>query len=142
LGSNKKKDRRITAFKDKGKSYFIRNYGDYLKVIPEIINHLIPIRRLEEMIIHFPTIHTNFWDAVIAVPLVLVVTQMIKIFLKTPKKFIPTLALVIGLLISIFISHPNNLIAGLFMGWFYGYAAIGSYASLKTTIISFRQKYQ
>jgi hypothetical protein len=102
----------------------------------------MPIRRLEEIIIHFPTIHTNFWDAVIAVPIVLVVTQLIKIFLKVPKKFIPTLALVIGLFISIFISHPHNLIAGLFMGWFYGYAAIGTYASLKTTIISFRQKYQ
>jgi cell shape-determining protein MreD len=88
---------------------------------------------------HFPTIHTNFWDAVIAVPLVLILTQLIKIFLHAPKKFIPTIALALGLIISIFYSHRHNLIAGLFMGWFYGYAAIGSYASLKTTIISFRK---
>lgn len=27
---------------------------------------------------HFPTIHTNFWDAVIAVPIVMIVTQILK----------------------------------------------------------------
>ncbi|KAB2333963.1 hypothetical protein [Bacillus mesophilum] len=88
----------------------------------------------------FPTIHTNFWDAVIAVPLVLVLTQLFKTFVKIPKTYIPTIALFFGLLISIFISHRNHLVAGIFMGWFYGYAAIGSYSSLKTTIISFRKK--
>ncbi|WP_342429597.1 hypothetical protein [Neobacillus sp. FSL H8-0543] len=88
----------------------------------------------------FPTIHTNFWDAVIAVPAVLVLTQLIKVILKVPKKFIPTVAVIIGLCISIFISHRHNLIAGIFMGWFYGSAAIGSYASLKTTIMAFRSK--
>lgn len=88
----------------------------------------------------FPTIHTNFWDAVIAVPSVLVLTQLIKIFLKLPKQFVPSIALIIGLAISIFISHRHNIVAGLFMGWFYGYAAIGSYASLKTTVMYFRNK--
>ena len=85
----------------------------------------------------FPTIHTNFWDAVIAVPSVMIITQMIKMLLKVPKKFIPTIALIIGLVFSIFISHRESFVAGIFMGWFYGYAAIGSYASLKTTLISF-----
>ena len=33
----------------------------------------------------FPIIHTNFWDAVTAVPIILIVTQIIKIFLKVPK---------------------------------------------------------
>lgn len=88
----------------------------------------------------FPTIHTNFWDAVIAVPIVLVATQIIKVFFKLSKKFIPTIALLIGLIISIFISHPHHLFAGVFMGWFYGYAAIGSYASLKTTLKAYREK--
>ncbi|MFC3885876.1 hypothetical protein ACFOU2_21325 [Bacillus songklensis] len=87
----------------------------------------------------FPTIHTNFWDAVIGVPIVLILTQLIKIFLKVKRKFIPTIALIIGLIISVFFSHPHNLIAGIFMGFFYGYAAIGSYSSLKTTILSFRK---
>ena len=86
----------------------------------------------------FPTIHTNFWDAVIAVPSVMIITQMIKMLPKVPKKFIPTIALIIGLVFSIFISHRESFVAGIFMGWFYGYAAIGSYASLKTTLISFR----
>src|SRR3954451_2489869 len=86
----------------------------------------------------FPTIHTNFWDAVIAVPSVMIMTQMIKMLLKVPKKFIPTIALIIGLIFSVFISHRESFVAGIFMGWFYGYAAIGSYASLKTTLISFR----
>jgi cell shape-determining protein MreD len=86
----------------------------------------------------FPTIHTNFWDAVMAVPSVMIITQIIKVLLKVQKKFVPTIALIIGLIISIFISHRDNLVTGIFMGWFYGYAAIGSYASLKTTIIAFR----
>ena len=58
----------------------------------------------------FPTIHTNFWDAVIAVPSVMIITQMIKMFLKVQKKYIPTIALIIGLIISIFISHRNPLL--------------------------------
>ncbi|MGG3562130.1 hypothetical protein ABES03_11060 [Neobacillus rhizosphaerae] len=87
----------------------------------------------------FPTIHTNFWDAVIAVPLVMLLTQLIKIFLKLPRKFIPTVAQLLGLGISIFISHRHHLFAGVFMGWFYGSAAIGAYASLKTTLMAFRR---
>lgn len=88
----------------------------------------------------FPTIHTNFWDAVIAVPAVMVLTQLVKIFFHIPKRFIPLFALLLGLLISIFISHRHHLTAGIFMGWFYGYAAIGNYAALKTSIIAFRKK--
>lgn len=87
----------------------------------------------------FPTIQTNFWDAIIAVPTVLILTQILKILLKIKKKYVPIVALIIGLCFSIFISHPKHLVAGIFMGWFYGYAAIGSYASLKTTIKAFRK---
>ncbi|MCM3768492.1 hypothetical protein [Neobacillus niacini] len=86
----------------------------------------------------FPTIQTNFWDAVIAVPLIMIITEILKVILKIPKKFVPTIALILGLSISIFISHRHHLVAGIFMGWFYGYAAIGSYASLKTALLSFR----
>ena len=88
----------------------------------------------------FPTIHTNFWDAIIAVPIIIVLTQLLKIFLKINKKYVSLIALGLGLCISVFISHRNDLIAGIFMGWFYGYAAIGSYASLKTAITSFRSE--
>ncbi|XBO85252.1 hypothetical protein AAGG52_12920 [Bacillus licheniformis] len=88
----------------------------------------------------FPIIHTNFWDAVTAVPIILIVTQIIKVFLKVPKKYVPSIALALGLIISVCISHRNSLVAGVFMGGFYGYAAIGSYASLKTTISSYRNK--
>lgn len=35
----------------------------------------------------FPTIHTNFWDAVIAVPVVLILTQLIKMLIKPSKSF-------------------------------------------------------
>jgi hypothetical protein len=90
--------------------------------------------------VDFPTIHTNFWDAVIAVPIVMLITQLIKVLFKVKKKYVPTIALIIGLGISVFISHRHSLIAGLFMGWFYGYAAIGSYASLKTTLLAFRKQ--
>ncbi|SDJ09429.1 hypothetical protein [Salimicrobium halophilum] len=88
----------------------------------------------------FPTIQTNFWDAVIAIPAIMGVTQSVKVVFKIPKIIVPTVALIIGLLLSIFISHRGDLLAGVFMGWFYGYATVGSYASLKTSIISFRQK--
>ncbi|GIN41502.1 hypothetical protein [Heyndrickxia oleronia] len=88
---------------------------------------------------HFPIIHTNFWDAVIAVPIVMILTQLIKIFLDVPKKFIPSVALVLGLIISLFLSHRHSLTAGIFMGWFYGYGAIGNYAALKTSIKAYRE---
>ncbi|WP_090831539.1 MULTISPECIES: hypothetical protein [unclassified Bacillus (in: firmicutes)] len=89
---------------------------------------------------NLPIIHTNIWDAVIAVPVVMLLTQMVKVFFKVKKVFIPSIALIIGLLISIFISHPGKLAAGILMGWLYGYAAVGSYASLKTTLITYRNK--
>ncbi|KHE67698.1 hypothetical protein [Halobacillus sp. BBL2006] len=89
---------------------------------------------------HFPVIHTNFWDAVIAVPSVLILTQLIKILFPIPKPLVPSLANVIGLIISIFIAHPHNWWAGVFMGFFYGNAAVGAYASLKTSFIAYKRK--
>ncbi|WP_088043140.1 hypothetical protein [Bacillus sp. EAC] len=90
----------------------------------------------------FPTIHTNFWDAIVAVPVVMVLTQLLKIFFHIKRKYVPLIALILGLCFSIFISHRQSLISAIFMGWFYGYAAIGSYASLKTGIKSFRKEYK
>lgn len=86
----------------------------------------------------FPDIHTNFWDAVIAVPLVVVLTQILKIF-PIPRKYFPTIATVIGFVISVFFSHRGDLSAGLFMGGFYGTAAVGLYSSLKTAWISYHK---
>ncbi|TDL31768.1 hypothetical protein E2R51_11115 [Jeotgalibacillus sp. S-D1] len=86
---------------------------------------------------NFPTIHTNFWDAVIAIPIIVIIVQILKVRFKIPKKYIPTMANAFGLIISIFISHKGNLAAGVFMGFFYGAAAVGTYASLKTSIIAF-----
>ncbi|MBA9025210.1 hypothetical protein [Peribacillus huizhouensis] len=88
----------------------------------------------------FPTIHTNFWDGVIAVPVVIILTQLIKIFFHIPKQYVPTIAVIIGLLFSVLISHRHDLMAGIFMGFFYGNAAIGGYASLKNTLAYWRQK--
>ncbi|WLR61809.1 hypothetical protein [Guptibacillus hwajinpoensis] len=88
----------------------------------------------------FPVIHTNFWDAVLAIPLVMILTQLIKIFTPIPRTFVPTLAIILGLLISVFYSHRHHLVAGLFMGYFYGYAAIGNYASLKTSLLALQKK--
>ena len=92
------------------------------------------------MPLDFPTIKTNLWDAIFAIPIIILLTQLIKVYFKLPKWFVPTIALLFGLGISIFISHKHNTFGGIFMGWFYGYAAIGSYASLKTNIIAFRNK--
>lgn len=86
----------------------------------------------------FPIIHTNIWDAIIAVPLVVLFTQILKKFLPIRKFFIPSVASGIGLVISIFFAHRQNLWAGIFMGFFYGNAAVGLYASLKTQINAYR----
>lgn len=56
----------------------------------------------------FPTIHTNFWDAIIAVPFVMIVTQIIKKRLRIKPIWIPTIALLIGLVLSIFIAHRKK----------------------------------
>ena len=88
----------------------------------------------------FPTIKTNLWDVLLAVPIILLLTQFIKVIFKVPKWLVPSIALILGLGISIFISHKHNILAGIFMGWFYGYAAIGTYASLKTNLITYRNK--
>ncbi|WP_423410278.1 hypothetical protein AABM38_10260 [Heyndrickxia sp. MSNUG] len=88
----------------------------------------------------FPIIHTNFWDAVVAVPVIILATQLLKILMHIRKPFVPALANLIGLVISIFIAHPNNLWAGIFMGFFYGNAAVGVYSSLKTQIRAYRNE--
>lgn len=87
----------------------------------------------------FPIIHTNFWDGVIAVPLIVILTQFFKLF-PIPRKYFPTIASIIGFSISIFYSHRHNLSAGLFMGSFYSAAAVGTYASLKTSWIAFKNR--
>ncbi|WP_079508668.1 hypothetical protein [Mesobacillus jeotgali] len=86
----------------------------------------------------FPIIHTNFWDAIIAIPVVILATQILKVLLPIPRVFVPGIANLIGLIISVFIAHPHNLWAGIFMGFFYGNAAVGAYASLKTQILAYR----
>lgn len=86
----------------------------------------------------FPIIHTNIWDSLWAVPVIIVLTEIIKIMLPIRPQYVPTIAAAIGLIISIFISHPQDLYAGIFMGFFYSGAAIGSYASLKTSIRAYR----
>lgn len=87
---------------------------------------------------NFPDIRTNFWDAVIAVPLTVILTQVFKL-LPIPRKYFPTIATTIGFIISIFFSHRGDLSAGLFMGGFYGSAAIGLYSSLKTAWLSHKK---
>ncbi len=90
---------------------------------------------------NFPTIHTNFWDAIFAVPVVLIITQLIKVLLPIPRTLIPTVASVIGLIISIFFAHKGDLGAGIFMGFFYGNAAVGVFSSLKISWIAFKKRW-
>ncbi|WP_284140040.1 MULTISPECIES: hypothetical protein [unclassified Virgibacillus] len=87
----------------------------------------------------FPVIHTNIWDGLIAVPLIVIITQLFKFF-SIPRQYFPTIAGALGFIISIFFSHRHNLWAGIFMGAFYGAAAVGTYASLKTTWQAFKRK--
>jgi hypothetical protein len=89
---------------------------------------------------NLPTIHTNIWDAVIAIPVIILLTQLIKLTIKPPSFLVPNIAVLLGLLISIFISHKGHFVVGTFMGFFYGYAAIGNYSSLKTTVLAYRKQ--
>jgi hypothetical protein len=89
---------------------------------------------------NFPIIHTNFWDAVVAVPVVLIITQLIKVVLPVPKYLIPTVATIVGLIISIFFAHRGNISAGIFMGFFYGNAAVGAFSSLKISYIAYKNR--
>jgi hypothetical protein len=88
----------------------------------------------------FPIIQTNFWDAMIAVPIVVIVTEIIKLILPVPRNLIPTIATIIGLIISVFFAHRGNLSAGIFMGFFYGNAAVGVFSSLKISYIAYKKR--
>ena len=92
------------------------------------------------MLNEFPIIHTNIWDAFWAIPVILLVMLLLKLFFKLPESWYSTAATVTGLLLSIFISHPGNLAAGIFMGFFYGGAASGTIYSIKVWFIAYRKK--
>ncbi|MBS4209230.1 hypothetical protein [Bacillus sp. FJAT-50079] len=87
----------------------------------------------------FPIIHTSIWDGVIAVPLIVIMTQFFKLF-PIPRHYFPTIAAIFGYTISIFYSHRYNIWAGIIMGGFYSGAAIGLYSSLKTSWYAFRKE--
>lgn len=87
-----------------------------------------------------PNIHTNIWDALWAIPAILVVIILLKLFFKLPESWLSTAATAIGLILSIFISHRGNLPAGIFMGFFYGGAATGTIYSVKVWFLSYRKK--
>lgn len=88
----------------------------------------------------FPFIHTNFWDALIAVPAIIVLIEILKIFLPPISSLIPAIAILIGVVISIFIAHPHSLWTGIVMGIVYGIAAVGAYASFVKLVSSYRNK--
>ncbi|TQR17294.1 hypothetical protein [Psychrobacillus soli] len=88
----------------------------------------------------FPIIQTNIWDSLWAAPIIIVLTEILKVMLPIRSQYISTIATAIGLIISIFISHPHDLSAGISMGFFYSGAAIGSYSSIKTSLTSYRNR--
>jgi cell shape-determining protein MreD len=90
--------------------------------------------------LEFPFIHTNFWDALIAVPAIIVLIEILKIFLPPISSLIPAIANLIGLVISIFIAHPHSLWTGIVMGIVYGIAAVGAYTSFDKLVSSYRNK--
>lgn len=91
------------------------------------------------MLNEFPVIHTNIWDAFWAIPVILLVILLLKIFFKLPESWFSTVATVTGLMISIIISHRGDIAAGIFMGFFYGGAAVGTIYSMKLWFIAYRR---
>ncbi|WP_313237085.1 hypothetical protein [Sporosarcina ureae] len=92
------------------------------------------------MLTEFPVIHTNVWDAIWGVPVVLVVVLIAKWLFKLPPSWLSTVATVVALAISIFISHPKNLSAGIFMGFFYSGAAMGVIYSTQQSYYAYRKR--
>ncbi|MGA4721121.1 hypothetical protein [Fictibacillus nanhaiensis] len=88
----------------------------------------------------FPFILTNFWDALIAIPAIIIMIEILKIFFPNISAWIPTIACLLGLIISVLIAHPHSLWTGIVMGIVYGVAAVGSYASFVYVIYNYRDK--
>lgn len=86
-----------------------------------------------------PIIQTNVWDAVWAIPLILLTLLLLKMFVGLRASWLSAVATGMGLIISIFISHPGNLAAGIFMGLFYGGAVVGVIYSFRNSFIAFRE---
>lgn len=92
------------------------------------------------MLTEFPVIHTNIWDAVWAVPVVLVAVLLAKWLFSMSSSWLSTVATVIAFSLSIFVSHPKNLSAGIFMGLFYSGAAMGIIYSTKQSFYAYRKR--
>ena len=92
------------------------------------------------MLNEFPVIHTNIWDAIWAIPVIVLVVLVLKVFFNLHTSWLSTAATATGLLLSIFISHRGNLSAGIFMGFFYGGAAIGLIYSTRNSFRAYREK--
>ncbi|MED1865317.1 hypothetical protein P4V41_17765 [Fictibacillus nanhaiensis] len=88
----------------------------------------------------FPVVHTNFWDAFQAVPIIILALIILKILFPKLQTWLNTISNVLGLLISIVFAHPGNLWAGIFMGVFYGNSAIGVYYSYVISFEAFRNR--
>ena len=68
------------------------------------------------MLTEFPIIHTNIWDAIWAIPVIVIVIILIKVFFKIPSSWLSTVAVVIGLIII----HLHQPLGKLISGYFYG----------------------
>ncbi|PIC64167.1 hypothetical protein CSV79_08240 [Sporosarcina sp. P13] len=92
------------------------------------------------MLTEFPVIHTNIWDAIWGVPVVLVIVLLAKWLVNIPLTWLSTVATVSALILSVFISHRGNLSAGIFMGFFYSGAAMGIIYSTKQSFHAYRKR--
>lgn len=90
------------------------------------------------MLNEYPIIHTIIWDAVWAVPVVLLIVLAARWLFGAPKSWLSTIATASALILSIFISHRGNLSTGIFMGFFYSGAAIGVLYSVKQSFLAYR----
>jgi len=97
-------------------------------------------KRIDVMWTEFPIIHTNIWDAFWAIPAILLGVLLLRALFKLRESWFSTAATIIGLVLSIFISHPGNLPAGIFIGFFYGGAASGAIYSMKVWCVSYRAR--
>lgn len=103
-------------------------------MLTEILNK----KRTDSMFTEYPIIHTNIWDAIWAVPVVLLIVLVAKWLFRVKSSWLSTVATIAALILSVFISHRGNLAAGIFMGVFYSGAAIGVIYSVKQSYLAYR----
>ena len=77
------------------------------------------------MLTEFPVIHTNIWDAIWAIPVIVVVVLVMKAFFKLSTAWLSTVATIVGLAAFHFHQSSREFVSRNFHGLFLRWCRIG-----------------